>query len=177
MQPRKPLLIGALTCLVTLSSCTWFLAGGPQKKTFAEAQVKANMKFVLQAAQTYANDHDGKYPFSIDQFKVQIKEIQPPKDSEIKATVDYEGEGLPNPFKMKYDNPFNGKITVVSEWPKLGSITDVNKTREEAPKAVEPGTIEYNASSDRTWFAIVGGGEDGKAIKDKAGKTLVLSNI
>jgi len=117
----------------------------------------------------YAYAHESKYPTEIDQFKDRIPKTNCPPG------VKMEGEGLINAFTTKYDNPFNGEITVQCEWPVRGSITDVQKARTGEPKALVPGIIEYNATPDRQSYAIIGGGADGKELR-AAGRNLVLSN-
>lgn len=121
--------------------------------------VKANMRTVQLAAESYAIEHDGLFPKLIDNdFKSFM-----PGGEHLKAAAD----GPANPFTTK------------KEWPAVGTITDVKAAREAAPPKLEMGKIEYSCIDNGKAYAIIGGGHDGKALpgKDEKNKTLVLSNL
>lgn len=120
--------------------------------------VKANMRTVQLAVESYALDHGGLYPKAIDD---DFKSFMPGSEFQ-KAAAD----GPVNPFTTK------------KEWPVAGSIKDVAAARAGAPPSLESGKIEYSCINDGKAYAVIGGGHDGKALPgDAKNTTLVLSNL
>lgn len=120
--------------------------------------VRANMRTVQLAVESYALDHDGLFPKAIDD---DFKTFMPGAEYR-KAAPD----GPTNPFSTK------------KEWPILGSISDVANARASAPPALASGKIQYSCIDNGKSYAIVGGGHDGKALPGEGkDKTLVLSNL
>jgi len=150
-----------------LSGCLQMLSGNHE---ITDATVKANMKEVARAADLYSIDHGGDIP-SLSQLKAWMPK-QPPAD----PIIVFEGEGLRNPFAFKYDTPKAGITTIPLQWPVEGSITNVAEARKSPPKQMTPGTLEYTLFPDKRTYAIIGGGHDGKALAEKSGDTLVISN-
>ncbi len=135
-------------------TCTSALAAGDIK----DEAVRANMRTVQLAAESYAIEHDGLFPKAIDN---DFKSFMPGGEYS-KAAAD----GPANPFTTK------------KEWPAVGTITDVKAARSAAPPALEMGKIEYSCIDNGKGYAIIGGGHDGKALPGKGeDKTLVLSNL
>lgn len=119
------------------------------------ASVKANMRIAQIAVESYAVDHEGMYPKTLDDLKKLYPGSKPPI------------------------NPF----TAEAEWPHMGSIKDPEAARTLDPEQqnIGSGVVEYSVVIDETnkptSYAIRGGDKDGHAIQgNTAGNSLVLSN-
>lgn len=120
--------------------------------------VKANMRTVQWAAESYAEDHRGKFPVAVDHiFKCYFPGGDPRHSKE--------GFSLPNPF--------TGRL----EWPVTGRASVVKLERLKTPPHIGAGKIEYSASKSGSNYLIKAGGRDGRALTGVNGKgsTLVIA--
>lgn len=124
-----------------------------------DAQVIANMRTVREAVDAYAKAHSGSYPTSI--------------DDDFKSYFPGGGSDGKTPAKEGIENPYNGK----REFPNMGSVTDPDavRTGKEEPK-IWSGQIEYSSLGSGSGYVILGGGVDGKPIKESETQVCVLSN-
>lgn len=134
---------------------------GAQDKA-REASVKANMRTAQISAEAFATDSAGTYP----------ADISAPYQSYFPGGA---SDGLTAGIAPV--NPF----TSANEWPKAGSVTDVQAARAAAPGSVgSAGQIEYSpigAASGPTAYAVRGARKNGTALGGTSpGTTLVLSN-
>lgn len=128
-------------------------------KRMLEAQVRANMRTMQIAAESYATDTAGLYPTYIDkQTKTYFPKGDPGKT-----------EGMP------FVNPYAN----AAEWPIMGNLKDVATLRNSAPTPIAPGAIEYSVIFDSTGqptsYAIRGGDASGHSLQQN-GRPLILSN-
>lgn len=127
------------------------------------SSVKANMRTAQLAAESYATDHEGRYPTSVDfNFKSYY-----PGGSNGGASLS-EGSAPVNPFTMQ------------AEWPSEGTVSDVRAARSDSSATLKPGQIEYSVIYDNAHFplsyAIRGGDSTGKVVLGSSDSPLVLSN-
>ena len=132
---------------------------GAQDKA-REASVKGNMRTAQIAAEAYAVDSAGSYPQGVDTaYESYFPGGQSDKQTSGNAPV----------------NPFTSN----AEWPKVGSVSDVQTARKTAPSSSigSAGQIEYSSITNGTSYAIRGGNKKGVPLGGvSAGTTLVLSN-
>jgi hypothetical protein len=166
-------LIVCTTAALTLSGCISPLSGGPTSGSIddgsigknSEAKSKdkqlfANMKEIQMAAEHYAANHDGvEYPDQI--------------DDAFKSYMTGGGDDGRTARPVGFINPYAGG----NEWPVIGSITNVDQSRNSPRPAIQPGKIEYSVIDGGKGYAIIGGTYDGKALTDYDGKVLILSNF
>lgn len=140
---------------------------GAQDKA-REASVKANMRTAQIAAETAATDTGGFYPEAIDATYTSYF----PGGRSDGVNVDT-AKGPVNPF------------TNVTEFPKLGNVTNPQAARDTDPTSVSVGTsgqIEYSPIQEPSGpkfnaYAIRGANKSGKCLGGTVvGKSLVLSN-
>lgn len=149
--------VGALAVAVfAVTGCGGNMDYNERAKTIG---VKANMKVVQTAAESYFKDHTYMYPTVIDDdFKSYFPGGDPVAKKAGKAPL----------------NPFTG----TADWPVLGTITNIEEARKATPDALIKGTIEYSPIDGGKSYGIRGGAETNKAITgDSASNmgTLVLS--
>ncbi len=140
---------------------------GAQDKA-REASVKANMRTAQIAAETAATDTGGFYPSVIDATYTSYF----PGGRSDGVNIDT-AKGPVNPF------------TNVTEFPKLGNVTDPQAARDLNPSGVtigSAGQIEYSPIQEPSGtkynaYAIRGANKSGTCLGGTvAGKSLVLSN-
>ncbi len=142
-----------------------FLSFATQARAKADLSgVKSNMRTTQIAAESYAVDHGGSYPTSVDSnFKSYF-----PGGSNGGSSV-REGDAPINPF------------TNEGEWPTTGFIGDVKAARESSDDgSLKPGQVEYSVVYDSSRnpfsYAIRGGDSEGHFILSNSDKPMVLSN-
>lgn len=137
---------------------------GAQDKA-REASVKANMRTVQIAAESYATDNGGTYPAAAGSSDY-LSYL--PGGSSSTGSGATAGKNPVNPF------------TNAPEAIKSGSVSDVQATRAAAPSSVgSAGNVEYSpiTGAAPTSYAIRGAGKSGNALGGTApNTTLVLSN-
>jgi type II secretory pathway pseudopilin PulG len=128
------------------------------------ASVKANMRTVQIAAESYAIDHNGLYPTAIN------------ADFEAYFPGGSSGGSSPSPGKPPA-NPYDFK----AQWPVLGHVTDLAASRKDASAMLAEGEVEYSpiytGKHQATSYAVRGGGKGGHVIEGKdPDSALVISN-
>jgi hypothetical protein len=154
-------LAAAVAAAMCLSSCSSEGLVEAQHKA-REASVRANMRTVQIAAESYASDHGGKYPTEVDE---NFKSYFP--GGSYGGSAATAGKPPINPYDYQ------------KEWPVIGHVTDVAASRHDPSATLEKGTIEYSpiGGPPATTYAIRGGGGDGKVIgAHDPSMALVLSN-
>lgn len=124
-----------------------------------DAQTIANMRTVREAVDAYAKAHNGSYPTSI--------------DDDFKSYFPGGGADGKTPAKEGIENPYNCK----REFPTMGSVSDPDAVRsgKEEPQ-IWSGQIQYSSLGSGSGYVILGGGVDGKPIKESETQVCVLSN-
>lgn len=122
-----------------------------------ESLLKANMRSVELAVESYAIDAGGNYPKAIDAL---LKSYFPHGSNGQPETA---GEAPENPYTMK------------KEFPVLGHVTSVAAARQDTSQTLAPGCIQYSLMGNNK-YAIIGADEHGKPIKAENGVMFVLSN-
>jgi hypothetical protein len=118
-----------------------------------EDAVRMQMKMLQSMAQKYANKHGGKFPIALDDgFKNYFPQI----------TIN----------NSKSTSPFYNPFTKKQEWFEVKPVEKMDKTDE--IQVAQKGQIIYCPLSNGTNFAIIAGARDGKLLRDKAGKVLIL---
>lgn len=135
----------------------------PSGDPAAKAVIKANMKVVQVAAESYAIEHRGQYPRSVD---LDFQSYFPGGKPGPTATA---GKAPLNPFSRK------------EEWPVVSSIGDVDAVRNLAPAWMgRAGQINYCPLTEGEkvkGYAILGAGEDGRNLEGSAATlSLVMAN-
>ena len=147
-----------MTCLIlsfALTGCAGDFSAAQDKAR--AAAVKANMRTVQIAAESYSTDNGGAYPKAIDD---QFKSYFPGGGSDGKTPAP---DGLSNPFDNK------------KEWPTMGTITDLKAAREK-PVSIPAGTIQYSLLPSGDSYAIIGGAKGDQEVSTDDGKPVVFSN-
>lgn len=148
----------AALCLTACGTFPLTSYNGPDAEQ-RDRQLWTNMRDVQTAAEHYAANHDGdKYPTTI--------------DDAFKSYMPGGGEDNEKARPVGLVNPFNG----ANEWPVVGSITDVMAVRNGPVPTVRPGEIQYSPLDGGKGYAIIGGGHEGRALRDYDGRTLVFTN-
>jgi hypothetical protein len=151
----------AVAAAIGLSGCSAEKFVEAQNKA-REASMKANMRTVQIAAESYATDNGGKYPSEVD---TNFKSYFPGGSSGGSAPT--AGKAPINPYDLQ------------TEWPVIGHVTDVAASRKDRSVSLEKGAIEYSpiGGPPATSYAIRGGGDDGKVVAARdPSSALVLSN-
>jgi type II secretory pathway pseudopilin PulG len=149
-----------MTVLLSVSSCTHSQSDGAlnqlggKRNDTREQAVIANMRTLRLAVETYALKHGKKYPTELN---YEFMEYLPKGN----------GGGV-------FFNPYTNR----SEPPIMGTVRNVQQTRDSTPQPLQPGEVEYSPIQGGSSYAIRGGGSDGKAVSSEAGpnSTLVLSS-
>lgn len=151
-----------LVVQLVLSSCT-FVPGvyyGGADADERDRQVWTNMRDLQTAAEHYAANHGGDY------YPTDI-------DDSFKSYLPGGGDDNQTPRPVGLINPFTG----ANEWPAKGSPKDITALRNGSPPWLPPGKIEYSPIGDGKGYAIIGGGHDGRTLRDYDGKVLVFTNF
>jgi hypothetical protein len=153
------LCVGA-ACL--LSACG-DAGGESSRRQYAErdAEVGRTMRRVQVIVEWYAGHHGGnRYPAAVDDaFKSYFPGGR-------------DDDRTPSPVGPV--NPFTG----INEFPAMGSLRDIEKTRNGPRFPIKRGSIQYSVLDGGKSYAIVGGAHDGLALMDEndPGHVLVYSN-
>lgn len=116
--------------------------------------VKMQMKMLQSIAQRYARHHEGKYPVALDEgFKNCFPQI----------TINH----------SKSTSPFYNPFTKKQEWFEVKPLEKIDKADD--IQAAAKGQIFYCPLSNGSNFAIVAGAHDGKLLRDKSGKIIILT--
>ncbi len=133
---------------------------GAQDKA-REASVKANMRTVQIAAETYATDNSGSYPAQVD---TAFESYFPGGTSDGKTAA------IAGPI-----NPFTG----VAAWPTGSTLTGTPAALRNPgpPPSGSAGEIKFLAATPPTTYGITGCGKSGTPLGGlTSGTYLVLSN-
>ncbi len=157
MTKQLPILLMLLGCVTSTSGCAQLETANTYGEKAKTIVVKVNMKTVQVAVEKYFRDHAYKYPVQIDdEMKSYFSGGDPAKKTPGTAPR----------------NPFTGE----TEWPALGTITDLQATRNGAPTSLKKGVIEYSPLDGGKSYAIRGGAENDMAVSAADGNnTVVLS--
>jgi len=150
----------SMACLVlslALTGCSAASNFSAAQDKARNASVKANMRTLQLAAESYATDNGGAYPKAIDD---SFKSYMPGGGSDGKTPAP---DGLTNPFDSK------------KEWPTMGTITAL-KAGSEKPVSITAGTIQYSSLDGGKSYAIIGGAAGDQELTTDDGKPVVLSN-
>lgn len=138
------LVIGSCLLILAAVVLPCFIGAREMKQRSA---VRGNMRTVQLAAESYATDHNGRYP-------EKLSQIEP---------------FLPAGGFFK-DNLVQGS-TLKSE----DMLTEL-RNRTISDSGLKPGQVAYCAVAGGNTYAILGSGPDGMQIAGVGGKVLVLSN-
>ncbi len=155
-------LLAVLICSAGLTACNGMLfpTYTGSDADIRDKQLWTNMRDVQTAAEHYAANHgEDNYPKAI--------------DNAFKSYLPGGGEDGENPRPVGLVNPYFG----ANEFPVMGSIRDIVAVRNGTVPSLRPGEIQYSSILGGKGYAIIGGGHDGKALRDYDGKVLVFTNF
>jgi hypothetical protein len=117
--------------------------------------VRNNMLAVQVGLETYAKEHDGKYPTVVDEaFKASFRK----------------------PNSVNLDGPVN-PFTNKAEWPTVGGgAASLEAAKNSPPAQLKPGEIYYCPIAGGESYAIMGGSQEGTPIMNSiTGKPFTLT--
>jgi hypothetical protein len=168
-----------LTCLA-LGTLKALFQDWDSHKTMIRCGVRGNMRTCQIAAESYAEDHSGLYPETVNDKAFRSYFPQGSKGPPYKP-----GQPPINPATKQWNwmgantsDMYEGIGT--RQWPVDGKTTDVKAARQQAPSLVGKGVVEYsviyNDKHQPVSYAIRGGDSTALAVTGYDTPTLVLSN-
>lgn len=174
LSSNKVVLIVVICCVVgvvglfaavLIGAVAIGFADGSQARARDEG-VRANMRTVQIAAESYATDTGGMYPTAMDTaFKSYFE------GGDAKGTV--EGKPPVNPFTNKGEWPVIGKL----DWKQNDDPSASHDLPGASTDVIGKGVLEYSPQDPPTTYAIRGGDHSGHPIDNpQNSKMMVLSN-